>query len=60
MGIYVLAGECSWRYLTTGPGCIRGKQDIIRVCSAVVGFLQKHHARKASLSSGWKRPPVSK
>jgi hypothetical protein len=50
MGIHALAGECSWRHLTTGPGCIGEKQDVIRVCSAVVGFLQKHHARKTSLS----------
>jgi hypothetical protein len=49
MGIYTLSGECSWRHLTTGPGCIGEKQDVIRVCSAVVGFLQKHHARKISL-----------
>lgn len=43
---------CSWRHLTTGPGCIGEKQDVIRVCTAVVG-LQKH-ARKTSLSSQWK------
>jgi hypothetical protein len=29
-----------------------GKQDAITVCSAVVGFLQKYHARKTSLLSG--------
>ena len=54
MGIYAHTGECSWRHLTTSPGCIWEKQDVIRVCSTVVGFLQKHHARKTSLSSGWK------
>jgi hypothetical protein len=53
MGIYVLDEECSWRHLTTSPGCIREKQDIIRVCLAVVGFLQKY-LRKTSLLSGWK------
>jgi hypothetical protein len=31
MGIYALAGECSWRHLTTSPGCIGEKQDVIRV-----------------------------
>ncbi|KRY95960.1 hypothetical protein T11_17459 [Trichinella zimbabwensis] len=30
MGIYALAGECSWRHLTTSPGCIGEKQDVIR------------------------------
>jgi hypothetical protein len=54
MGIYALAGECRWRHLTTSPGCVGEKQDVIRVSSAVVGFLKKHHARKTSLSSGWK------
>jgi hypothetical protein len=29
MGIYVLAGECSWRHLTTVSGCRGEKQDII-------------------------------
>jgi hypothetical protein len=48
---YTLSRECSWRHLTTDPGCIGEKQDVIRVCSAVVGFLQKHHAKKTSLSS---------
>jgi hypothetical protein len=32
----------------------RKPRCLIRVCSAVVDFLQKHHARKTSLSSGWK------
>jgi hypothetical protein len=54
LGIYALAGECSWRLWTTGPGCIGEKQDVLTVCPTVVGFLQKHHARKTSLLSGWK------
>jgi hypothetical protein len=50
MDIYALAGECSWRHLATGPGCIGEKQDVFS-CG---GLLAKHHARKTSLSSGWK------
>jgi hypothetical protein len=53
MGIYALAGECSWRHLTTSPGYVGEKQDVIRMGSPVVDFLQKH-ARKTSLSSEWK------
>ena len=31
-------GECNWRHLTTSPGCVGEKQDVIRVCLAVLGF----------------------
>jgi hypothetical protein len=33
MGIYALAGECSWRHLTTGPGCVEENQNVISVFS---------------------------
>jgi hypothetical protein len=57
MGIYALAGECSWRHLTTGPGCIGEKQDVIRVwwasCKNIMLGKQVSH-------QGGKVPPVSK
>jgi hypothetical protein len=63
MDIYALTVECSWRDLTTGPGCIGEKRDVIRVCSAVVGFLQKKKKivlGKQVSRQGGKVPPVSK
>jgi hypothetical protein len=38
----------------------RRKTNVIRVCLAVVGFLQKHHARKTSLLLGWKSTTCKK